>query len=677
MRLMSVAISNIRSFEYSKNPQEISFDARGLNLIIGPNGSGKSNLVEILTRLFTQVYGADLANYNEDLSRLISTVNHQQDLNTILTKPSTFTKHRSSQNKESSIKLKIMLDEVDLKNLAVINDNREVLKRIYNRYFKVENDIIRIFDEKNHIPAEPTVYEIELKDTLDLGYDKAFIETDPDSVQARYLRDYKLVANLINIHNDLLYKESFVEISRQQNMSYQGTLDALLMSPDMEPIQPMQSLVLLMSVQDRINDINLEYTAAPSDNMGIKTTMIGRTRVFSRQLLTKTTMGTLTAAQSEAFEMLKSTIYEECAIAVSGRRTKEEVVVHVNKTDRRLKLINEFLETFALKIKLAEFDPRRNRIVFTLEHSETQMTIADMSTGQKALMSIATYLVLGSELQSLVLIDEVENHLHPITQQQLRDSLSKLSRKSIQAICVTHSPVFISPATIGTTLRVSMKKGATNIKACAKATTKDSKALINVLQYSNGARIFFTKKVLLVEGPSDEEFFTAYLQKFHPNEDMSVLSTNTKGQIKNWRKIIEEFDILVCSISDLDDAKKGEIKRRAGHEKREGMSLRKVDVDPDEYSQVLLPNIATKRIQHSYILREGALESYVPGRSKDKVQRVRDFLGQQNWSRVKHLSEIRAIMSEIVQFNELVLPPGLPIVRVAAEEFEAAGLGGV
>jgi hypothetical protein len=179
---------------------------------------------------------------------------------------------------------------------------------------------------------------------------------------------------------------------------------------------------------------------------------------------------------------------------------------------------------------------------------------------------------------------------------------------------------------------------------CVGALSGNAKSIINVLQYTNGARVFFTNKVLLVEGPSDELFFSAYLDKHFPKSGIEVINTGTKDQIENWKAIISQFDVKVCAISDLDSATKNsqptitEVKNR---------SKTKDDFSPEVY-KTLMTGATRMRASNRYILKEGALESYVPG-TGDKLQRVHDFINNGDWSTLNHSDEISEIVTGIVE----------------------------
>jgi putative ATP-dependent endonuclease of OLD family len=654
MKIKSIAVSNIRSFKYDSSfTNKATFNHSGLNLIIGPNGAGKSNLIEIMTRIFSSIYGAETASYNE-LKPLISVDKRPTNYNAEPGMPSTFTKNRSSPTSPSGILLEILLDETDLRNLRTIKDNAIVLQKVLNvNYIDIEGTGYnsRIYEMLETIPTEPTSYVIELSDTQENGSMLKKMFEKEHNIATAYLRAYRSICVAIDIYNDLLRPELFKEFEKNEAhaVSYQKAIDELGILPTAQPIKRLEPTLLLMSVQDRIAHIDLSY--ARLADTPVTGGSQNKMRNFERQLMQKSAMGGMNSAASECFELLKERVWYDCFDKISGSKTIDQTVADINSTNSLLKRLNAYLEWFDLKIRLAEFDPLRSFIQFTLTESTHMADIVDLSSGQRTILNIASNLTMGEELKSFVLIDEIENHLHPSVQARLRDALVELSTNGVQTIAVTHSPIFVNARTLEATARVYSTPNGSKIKMCSGALSGDAKAVVNVLQYTNGARVFFTSKVLLVEGPSDEEFFSAYIDKYHPKVDIEVIATGTKDQIENWKKIISQFDVRVYAISDLDSATKKTptpIQAIEG-----GRSKVKSDFTPEVY-EVLLAGVKSMRKKDRFILKEGALESYVPG-TGDKVKSVREFINNGQWDQLNHADEIKEIIEAVVATSQYPL----------------------
>lgn len=648
MKIQSIAVSNIRSFEYDPSfSNRVTFGETGLNLIIGPNGAGKSNLVEIMTRIFSSIYGAETIQYN-DLKTLIASNKTPSNYIAEPGVPSTFTKHRGDEDKPSAVRLEVLLDDGDLKNLQKIKEHATVLQRIHSANFLEVSGVdyhTRVFGMLDSVPVQPTSYAIELMETTPTRANQnVMVEKEPN-LASSYLRAYRALCTAIDMHNELLRPELFRDLEKNEphSVSYQKTVEGFAISSETLPIPRLEPPLILMSVQDRIANINLSYGRLVESQMQGAS---ARSRNYERQLLQKSALGGISISDSESFELLKERICHECMNKISGTATVEQAINEINSSDALMERLNQYLRWFDLKLTLSEFDPWRAFIRLSLTESDHSADVVDLSSGQRTILNIASNLTLGAELKSLVLVDEIENHLHPSVQAKLRDALTELSDTGVQAIAVTHSPIFINAKTLQATARIYSTASGSRIRMCADAVLRgNAKSIINVLQYTNGARVFFTNKVLLVEGPSDELFFSAYLEKYFPKSGIEVINTGTKDQIENWKEIISQFDVKVCAISDLDSATKNP---QTPISEVKGRSKVKSDFTPDIY-KVLMQGAERMRAKNRYILKEGALESYVPG-TADKLQSVHNFIDADDWSKLSHADEIYGIVAEIVNF---------------------------
>ncbi|MCP4697832.1 MAG: AAA family ATPase [Gammaproteobacteria bacterium] len=84
--------------------------------------------------------------------------------------------------------------------------------------------------------------------------------------------------------------------------------------------------------------------------------------------------------------------------------------------------------------------PRPEDFFFYVQRNKTgPYDIAEMSSGEQAIFTMLYQLVYLEAMHSIILIDELELHLHPQQQQRLYGALHKLAPDS-QFIITTHSP---------------------------------------------------------------------------------------------------------------------------------------------------------------------------------------------------------------------------------------------
>lgn len=321
MKLSSIAVSNIRSFEYDPTfSKEITFDKAGLNLLIGPNASGKSNVVEIIMRIFSNVYditGSAAGGANIDVSSLITTRPQTTSLQGRPNLPGTFTKHRATPDKESSIKLTVTIDSKDRQNIRVINQNRSALKNLFDRSYKEYTDSPfvgqRIFESEVEIPRAGTTFVIVLREHKE-QFTSYFVEDDGQSLIVKYLRDYGLVCTLIDRYNELLNPITFATIEKTNPLThnYQMTADALGLTGVTRPIQRLSPPLILVSVQERLSDIDVSMQLY-GNNDGGTSSLSSKYRQIEQNLSQKTTQGSFSGGRSETFESLKTLVWLDVA----------------------------------------------------------------------------------------------------------------------------------------------------------------------------------------------------------------------------------------------------------------------------------------------------------------------------------------------------------------------------
>jgi putative ATP-dependent endonuclease of the OLD family len=659
MRIVSVAVSNIRSFKYDPRlTTKVKFGLKDLNLIIGPNGAGKSNLMEVIARLFSNIYNADYANNNGDLNQLIQTQVQPTQLNTANFMPNSLTKNRNFKNKPSKIQIKIQLDKTDIENLKRIKTKADVLKKIDNKfYIESVTGYKDIFNYLDQIPARPKIYTITLSDQETYNSVSHILEEVGDKTLASvYLKSYQMLRNAINIYNDYLKPEQFKVITQNSppNISYEQALDSVGIKYGVDkPIENLLPLLQILSVQERLAEISLDYTPLEGSN-GSNLSRDNRSRQYDRQSNNRSLLGGINNAQSISFELIKELILREAFDYIVDSLNVVEVITKINSNNKLLAELNDLLSWFSLNIKLIEFEPSRSYVRFELTEGQHSANIIDLSSGQRAIMNIASALALTKITDAVVIIDEIENHLHPSIQTKLREMLQAASGNSSEVIAITHSAIFVNSKTLKNTARVYHNNGYSTVKMCGGALIGPrAKTLGAVLNYTNGSRIFFTNRVLFVEGPSDELFFTAYVFKFHASEDIEVLSVGgDEGNMANWRPIVEALGVKVYQINDLDQAIKGTAPQPApicsGHQ---GISHSRVCFSLSDLTRVDTV-ITGRKAQSQYILTQGSLEEYYTStiaKTKNlKMDRVIDFLSSGDWTRVQNGPELSSIIADVL-----------------------------
>jgi AAA15 family ATPase/GTPase len=167
-----------------------------------------------------------------------------------------------------------------------------------------------------------------------------------------------------------------------------------------------------------------------------------------------------------------------------------------------------------------------------------------------------------SEQPYLFLFEEPELYLHPSAQKILFAALEKLAEVNNQVIVTTHSPMFFSPNSTGTFVKV-IKEYPAEGKPYGKFLTVNllkeiaAKDAFQIICYENNTAAFFSSKVLLVEGDSDIIYLKETAKLLNPEWDFDannipIISINGKSNVKRFTDFYSLFQIKCFCIVDSD-----------------------------------------------------------------------------------------------------------------------------
>jgi putative ATP-dependent endonuclease of OLD family len=114
----------------------------------------------------------------------------------------------------------------------------------------------------------------------------------------------------------------------------------------------------------------------------------------------------------------------------------------------------------------------------------------------------------------------------------------------------------VSPASIQYVSRVFSRDQKSDIVRLDNEALPDKKHLFSIVNSQNNERIFFTDKVILVEGISDRLFFAKVFSIMMPDLAQSatyeVVSVGGKGFFEAYRSVLEACHVEYVIIADLD-----------------------------------------------------------------------------------------------------------------------------
>lgn len=256
---------------------------------------------------------------------------------------------------------------------------------------------------------------------------------------------------------------------------------------------------------------------------------------------------------------------------------------------------------YQLKIDFSAYDPSnyfKNLQIHPFENEEV-LNFDELGSGQKQILALSfahAYAKFFKNQNGLILlIDEPEAHLHPIAQKWLAKSLFSLAKDGLSIVITTHSPYFIDLNYFESFYLVKKKDNQTIVKNKTKsdlanyckekgADKSNEKTIIPFYYKSSTSNIlkgFFAKKIILVEGMTEELALPIYLEKVGMDllkEGIDIISVNGKGELAKWWRFFTLFEIPCYVIFDNDSNDDKKTDKRKDALKSIGIKDEELDV---------------------------------------------------------------------------------------------------
>lgn len=155
---------------------------------------------------------------------------------------------------------------------------------------------------------------------------------------------------------------------------------------------------------------------------------------------------------------------------------------------------------------------------------------------------------------AIILIEEPEMYLHPQTQRSLYNTLREVS-KTNQVIYTTHSSYFVNIADYQNVIMVTKNNSSTSAKRSDLNLDPNKLEKFRRISNSSHNEFFFAKRVLFVEGDTEENAFPEWARKegFSFNElGVSVIEVSGKNNLLDYAAVAKSFNIPVGVVYDTD-----------------------------------------------------------------------------------------------------------------------------
>ncbi len=225
--------------------------------------------------------------------------------------------------------------------------------------------------------------------------------------------------------------------------------------------------------------------------------------------------------------------------------------------DPQVVALSATLKNLGYSWQLESINPRTNEYDIRLTKQGTSFLVGAASSGEKEILTYLFGIFALNVKDALIFIDEPEMHLHPKWQATLLRVFEQLASKTgNQFLLATHSPIFVSPASIQYVSRVYSENQQSKIQRLNRTDLPDPKHLFSVVNSQNNESIFFSDKVILVEGISDRLVFNAVFKQLDVITGTSpifdIVSVGGKGFFGPYTTLLRACDVPHAIIADLD-----------------------------------------------------------------------------------------------------------------------------
>lgn len=271
-----------------------------------------------------------------------------------------------------------------------------------------------------------------------------------------------------------------------------------------------------------------------------------------------------------------------------------------------------------------------------LYEAERRVTIDRLGSGFRRIFTMLLYIF--HPRYSIVMISEPETHLHPAMIKKLFWALQNSDFGQI--LFTTHSPLFVTPISLGKIIRIVKNEQNQTIAFSIDHQKYNYQRLIQELNADN-LEMFFTDKVILVEGVSDRLLIRGLIDKFYQGQkDAKVIQTHGKGNMKLYVELLKIFKIPFMLVLDRDAIRTNHIREIV------------------DYLEIKLPPLNDNELINAlkeydiYILSNGDLEANYPRRYQQhdskstNALRAANFITEEDYNS-KTMAHLREVIENI------------------------------
>ncbi len=237
------------------------------------------------------------------------------------------------------------------------------------------------------------------------------------------------------------------------------------------------------------------------------------------------------------------------------RHTKMNILR--DKFNEELKLFNTSVDINLQDVEISEAFPLHIDIIFN-DGVPTPLNNKGTGLQRYALfkfLKIKNELNLGQDISYILLFEEPEAHLHPQFQREIAKILRNLSDlPNYQTFLTSHSPQFIDLLNLDYVFLFNKEKECTKSNKCELHLTEIKEEIKTLLLFDpNVKEIFFSEKIVLIEGPSEEIVTNILIQEGKLDvSNVSIINARGKYNIPRFLKVFNSIGIPYTVLLDED-----------------------------------------------------------------------------------------------------------------------------
>lgn len=421
----------------------------GLNIIFGKNGSGKTTALNIIRAILNfdidyiqtlQFSEIAIVFFDKDERGVISFMK-DKDVYTVkineLSAPLSSVSVLMKGDKENTLILRSIMEGFtkDIKKSKPLDDAIAIKKKIDSIKARTSITLVNI-DRTIKVTASSGDVSFDNAWSLKLLGEKPVVEKAPlDYVQSYCIENHReLIKNLATIKtefiNGLMVKFLDLRVSELGRDQVNVTIDDI------------------SKLEQRLRELEIYKEQGPAKVLGkfFKDTK----KIFEAQsvsVVKKLKAGRRTASEERDIIIKNISFARIESLLASIREMDEKIAESSARIKKYLKVVNSFFSDSDKEILFSKVDGQLRFRFITAEGSDSSQErgINELSSGERQIIIVLSYLYFVAKKESIFIIDEPELSLHLAWQREFVGSMLELAPENCQIILASHSPEIVGP----------------------------------------------------------------------------------------------------------------------------------------------------------------------------------------------------------------------------------------